>query len=50
MADLAYLGIAELGGRLHGGSLSPVELCRALLARCERLEARLNACLQGTRV
>lgn len=43
MEDLAYLGIAELGPRLAGRVLSPVELCQALLARCERLEPRLNA-------
>jgi len=43
MEDLAYLGIAELAPRLARRELSPVELCRALLARCERLEPRLNA-------
>lgn len=42
-ADLAYLGIAELGPRLAGRALSPVELCRALLDRCAKLEPRLNA-------
>src|SRR5581483_3779836 len=41
--ELAWLGIAELGPRLARRELSPVELCRALLARCERLEPRLNA-------
>ncbi|MBI3457799.1 MAG: Asp-tRNA(Asn)/Glu-tRNA(Gln) amidotransferase subunit GatA [Candidatus Rokubacteria bacterium] len=40
---LAYLGIAELSARLARRELGPVELCRALLARCERLEPRLNA-------
>jgi aspartyl-tRNA(Asn)/glutamyl-tRNA(Gln) amidotransferase subunit A len=43
MEDLAYLGIAELAPRLARRELSPVELCRALLARCERLEPKLNA-------
>src|SRR5688572_143829 len=43
MDDLAYLGISELGPRLAGRELSPVELCRALLARCERLEPLVNA-------
>ena len=42
-SDLAYLGIAELGPRLAARALSPVELCRALLDRCARLEPRLNA-------
>jgi aspartyl-tRNA(Asn)/glutamyl-tRNA(Gln) amidotransferase subunit A len=41
--ELAYLGIAELAPRLARRALSPVELCRALLARCERLEPHLNA-------
>jgi aspartyl-tRNA(Asn)/glutamyl-tRNA(Gln) amidotransferase subunit A len=41
--DLGYLGIADLGGKLADHSLSPVELCRALLRRCERLEPTLNA-------
>ncbi len=43
MEDLAYLGIAELGPRLARRELSPVELCRALLARCARLEPHVNA-------
>jgi len=41
--DLGYLGIADLGARLADRSLSPLELCRALLRRCERLEPTLNA-------
>ncbi|PYM55415.1 MAG: Asp-tRNA(Asn)/Glu-tRNA(Gln) amidotransferase GatCAB subunit A, partial [Candidatus Rokuibacteriota bacterium] len=43
MSDLAWAGIAELGPWLRDRILSPVELCRALLARAERLEPRLNA-------
>jgi aspartyl-tRNA(Asn)/glutamyl-tRNA(Gln) amidotransferase subunit A len=43
MDELAYAGIAELGPRLARRELSPVELCRALLARCETLEPRLAA-------
>jgi aspartyl-tRNA(Asn)/glutamyl-tRNA(Gln) amidotransferase subunit A len=43
VADLAYLGIAELGPGLARGERSPVEVCRALLERCARLEPRLNA-------
>lgn len=42
-ADLAYAGLAELGSRLKRRELSPVELCRALLERCQRLEPHLNA-------
>jgi aspartyl-tRNA(Asn)/glutamyl-tRNA(Gln) amidotransferase subunit A len=41
--DLGFLGIAALAPRLARLELSPVELCRALLARCDRLEPRLNA-------
>ena len=41
--ELGYSSIADLGPRLADRSLSPVELCRALLRRCERLEPRLNA-------
>jgi aspartyl-tRNA(Asn)/glutamyl-tRNA(Gln) amidotransferase subunit A len=41
--DLGYLGIADLAPMLAGRQLSPVELCRALLARCERLEPKVNA-------
>ena len=43
MTELTWAGIAELGPRLRGGTLSPVELCQALLTRVERLEPRLNA-------
>ena len=43
MDDLGYLGIADLAPMLAGRQLSPVELCRALLARCERLEPKVNA-------
>jgi aspartyl-tRNA(Asn)/glutamyl-tRNA(Gln) amidotransferase subunit A len=41
--DLGFLSIADLAPRLARRELSPVELCRALLARCERIEPRLNA-------
>jgi aspartyl-tRNA(Asn)/glutamyl-tRNA(Gln) amidotransferase subunit A len=43
MDALGYVGIAELGPRLARRELSPVDLCRALLARCERLEPHVNA-------
>ena len=41
--ELGFLGIAELGPRLAARSLSPVELCQALLRRCQHLEPTLNA-------
>ena len=41
--ELGFLDIAELGPRLAARSLSPVELCQALLRRCQRLEPTLNA-------
>jgi aspartyl-tRNA(Asn)/glutamyl-tRNA(Gln) amidotransferase subunit A len=41
--ELGYTGIAELAPRFAARSLSPVELCQALLRRCERLEPTLNA-------
>lgn len=40
---LGWLGIAELAERFGARTLSPVELCEHLLARCRRLEPRLNA-------
>ncbi|SNR23045.1 amidase [Actinomadura mexicana] len=41
--DPSYFEISELGPLLAEGSVSPTELCRTLLARCDRLEPRLNA-------
>jgi len=41
--ELGFTGIAELGSRLAARSLSPVELCQALLGRCQRLQPTLNA-------
>ena len=41
--DLGFLEIAELGPRLAARTLSPVELCQALLRRCQRLQPTLNA-------
>ena len=41
--DLAYLSIADLSRRLAARELSPVEVTRAALERCERLEPLLNA-------
>ncbi len=47
--ELCSLGVAELGARYRGGSLSPVELTRAVLDRIERLNPDLNAFLVVTR-
>ncbi|MEW2386246.1 amidase [Micromonospora sp. NPDC047707] len=41
--DPSYLAISQLGPLLAGRQLSPVELCRSLLARYECLEPQLNA-------
>jgi aspartyl-tRNA(Asn)/glutamyl-tRNA(Gln) amidotransferase subunit A len=43
MSELHDLEIVELASLLHSRELSPVELCRHLLARCDALEPRLNA-------
>lgn len=43
MDDLAYLGIDDLGPLFRRRALSPVELCRGLLRRSERLGPTLNA-------
>ena len=42
-ADLAFLSIAELSKLIQQRELSPVEVTRAALERCERLEPTLNA-------
>lgn len=41
--DLAYLSASELAARYAARELSPVDVVRAVLARIERLEPRLNA-------
>src|SRR5690349_22761838 len=41
--ELCYLPATELSRRIRDKSLSPVELTRAVLARIERLNPRLNA-------
>jgi aspartyl-tRNA(Asn)/glutamyl-tRNA(Gln) amidotransferase subunit A len=43
MTDLAYLGIVEAGTLFADRKLSPVELCRALLDRIERLDETHHA-------
>jgi aspartyl-tRNA(Asn)/glutamyl-tRNA(Gln) amidotransferase subunit A len=42
-SELAYASIAELGRRISAREISPVEVTRAALERCEQLEPRLNA-------
>ncbi len=44
-ADLAFLGLAEASRRLADGSLSPVDLTEAMLARIEALNPTLNVYL-----
>ena len=41
--DLAFCSIAELARRIRLRELSPVELTRAALERCERIEPKVNA-------
>jgi aspartyl-tRNA(Asn)/glutamyl-tRNA(Gln) amidotransferase subunit A len=41
--DIAYLSAATLADAYRGGNLSPVDVARALLARIEALQPRLNA-------
>src|SRR5438874_744931 len=47
-AELAWLDLAELGRRYRQRRLSPLEATRAILARIERLNPRLNAYLTVT--
>ncbi len=42
--DLCYTPATELLSLIRAKALSPVELCRAVLDRIERLNPRLNAC------
>jgi len=48
MTDLAYLTMAEAAELLRGRKLSPVEYTRALIARIERHDGKLNAFLRPT--
>ncbi len=48
-ADLAFDSIAALGARIREGSLGPVALTEALLARIEALNPRLHAFIAVTR-
>ena len=48
MSDLAWLTVAEAAERLRGKKLSPVEYAKALIARIERHDSKLNAFLRFT--
>jgi aspartyl-tRNA(Asn)/glutamyl-tRNA(Gln) amidotransferase subunit A len=48
MTDLAWLTVAEAADLLRGKKLSPVEYTKALIARIERHDGRLNAFLRFT--
>jgi aspartyl-tRNA(Asn)/glutamyl-tRNA(Gln) amidotransferase subunit A len=43
------LGVRALSERIHAGELSPIELTESLLARVDRLDARLHAFVHVTR-
>ncbi len=48
MTDPAWLTVAEAAALLRGRKLSPVEYAKALIARIERHDGRLNAFLRFT--
>ena len=48
MTDFAWLTVAEAGELLRGKKVSPVEYAKALIARIERHDGRLNAFLRFT--
>jgi aspartyl-tRNA(Asn)/glutamyl-tRNA(Gln) amidotransferase subunit A len=48
MTDLAWLTIAEAAELLRGKKLSPVEYAKALIARVEKHDGKLNAYLRFT--
>jgi len=48
VTDLAWLTVAEAAGLLRNRTLSPVEYAKALIARVERHDGRLNAFLRFT--
>jgi aspartyl-tRNA(Asn)/glutamyl-tRNA(Gln) amidotransferase subunit A len=48
MSDLTWLTVAEAAELLRGKKLSPVEYAKALIARIERHDGRLNAFLRFT--
>ena len=48
MTALEYLSVADAARLLRARKLSPVEYTRALIARIERHDARINAFLRST--
>jgi amidase len=42
-ADLHYLGLVDVGRKIHTKELSPVEATRAMLARIEQLDGKLKS-------
>ncbi len=48
MSDLAFLSVAEAAGLLRGKKLSPVEYAKALIARVEQHDGKLNTFLRFT--
>ena len=46
--DLAWLTVAEAGELLRTKKLSPVEYAKALIARADELDPKLNAYLRRT--
>ena len=46
--ELGFLGLAEASEQIRTRKLSPVELTKALLARIERLDTRINAFIRVT--
>ena len=47
--DTLYLSVRELGERIRGGKISPVELAESFLERSETLGPKLNAYATITR-
>lgn len=45
-SDLTYLSAVAMAGQVRSGSISPVELVNAHLARIEKLQPKLNAFVQ----
>ena len=46
--ELGFLSVADISSQFAAGSLSPVELVEALIARAQRLDGQLNAYLLPT--
>ncbi len=46
--ELGYLGVADLAAHYRTGTLSPVEVAKAVLARIERVDPAVNAMMRLT--